>query len=254
MSRPFLLVQLSDPHIGASWGDGDPLERFAAAIDAVRVFEQSPDAVLVSGDLAEHAADVEYEQVRALLQRIDAPAYVLPGNHDDRDALHRHFDVPGAGGRPVQYAADLGPLRMVILDSTCPGEARGELDHERLGWLDQTLAAAPSTPTVVAMHHPPLAVGIPAWDAIGLAASARQALGELLPRHPQVHRVVAGHVHRAIAAELGGCAVLSVPSTYVQGLLDFNATELELSADPPGFAVHALVDGRLVSHIQPVRA
>jgi 3',5'-cyclic-AMP phosphodiesterase len=69
-----------------------------------------------------------------------------------------------------------------------------------------------------------------------------------------VHRVVAGHVHRAIAAELGGRAVLSVPSTYVQGLLDFRATQLELSADPPAFAVHALLDGRLVSHIQPVRA
>jgi Icc protein len=253
MSRPFLLVQLSDPHIGASWGDGDPLERFAAAIAAVRAFEQSPDTVLVSGDLAEHAADAEYEQVRALLERIDAPAYVLPGNHDDRDALHRHFGVPGAGGRPVQYAADLGPLRLVVLDSTLPGEDRGELDRERLGWLDTTLATAPRTPTVVAMHHPPLAVGIPAWDAIGLAVSDRQALGELLGRHPQVQRVVAGHVHRAIAAALGGCVVLSAPSTYIQGLLDFNATELELSADPPGFAVHALVDGRLVSHIQPVR-
>jgi len=48
--------------------------------------------------------------------------------------------------------------------------------------------------------------------------------------------------------------VMSVPSTYVQGLLDFDATELALSDDPPGFAVHALVDGRLVSHVQPVRA
>jgi hypothetical protein len=103
------------------------------------------------------------------------------------------------------------------------------------------------------MHHPPFTVGIPVWDAIGLPPADRRALGEILGRHPQVQRVVAGHVHRAIAAELGGRAVLSVPSTYVQGLLDFNATELELSADPPGFAVHTLVDGQLVSHIQPVR-
>jgi 3',5'-cyclic-AMP phosphodiesterase len=97
-------------------------------------------------------------------------------------------------------------------------------------------------------------VGIPVWDAIGLPAADRLALGELLGRQPHVRRVVAGHVHRAIAAELGGRAVLSVPSTYVQGLLDFDATELELSADPAGFALHALVDGELVSHIQPVRA
>jgi hypothetical protein len=79
-------------------------------------------------------------------------------------------------------------------------------------------------------------------------------LGEILGRHPDVQRVVAGHVHRAIAAELAGRLVLSVPSTYVQGLLDFGATELELSDDPPGFGVHALLDGELVSHIQPVHA
>jgi Icc protein len=254
MSRPFLLVQLSDPHIGASWDEGDPAAKLAAAIDAVRVLDESPDAVLVSGDLAEHAADEEYEQVRALLGRIDAPSYVLPGNHDDRDALYRHFGVPGAGGRPVQYTADLGALRLVVLDSTLPGEDRGELDDEQLGWLDGTLAEAPGTPTVVAMHHPPVAVGIPAWDAIGLPAPDRRALAEVLARHPQVQRVVAGHVHRAMTAVLGGRTVQTVPSTYVQGLLDFAATELELSADPPGFAVHALVDGELVSHIQPVRA
>jgi 3',5'-cyclic-AMP phosphodiesterase len=254
VSRPFLLVQLSDPHIGASWGDGDPVAKLAAAVDAVLALEESPDAVLVSGDLADHAADDEYEQVRALVGRIDAPAYVLPGNHDDRDALHRHFGVPGASGQPVQYAADLGPLRLVVLDSTRPGEDRGELDGERLGWFDRTLAEAPRAPTVVAMHHPPFTVGIPVWDAIGLPAADRLALGELLGRQPHVRRVVAGHVHRAIAAELGGRAVLSVPSTYVQGLLDSDATELELSADPAGFAVHALVDGELVSHIQPVCA
>jgi 3',5'-cyclic AMP phosphodiesterase CpdA len=210
--------------------------------------------VLVSGDLADHAADEEYEQVRTLLGRLGAPAYVLPGNHDDRDALHRHFGVPGAGGEPVRYAADLGPLRLIALDTTVPGEDGGALDDEQLRWLDTALAAAADTPTVVAMHHPPFEVGIPAWDAIGLAPDARRRLGELLARHPQVRRVVAGHVHRAIAAELGGRAVMSAPSTYVQGLLDFGAMELELSGDPPGFVVHALVDGELVSHVQPVRA
>ena len=253
MSRPFLLIQLSDPHIGASWATGDPVARLAAAIECVLDLGQPPDAVLVSGDLADHAADDEYDQVRALIDRIDAPAYVLPGNHDGRDALRHHFGLSG-GDEPIRYAADLGPLRLIALDTTVPGEDGGALDDEQLRWLDTILAAAADTPTVVAMHHPPFEVGIPAWDAIGLAAADRGRLGELLARHPQVRRVVAGHVHRAIAAELGGRAVMSAPSTYVQGLLDFSAAGLELSGDPPGFVVHALVDGELVSHVQPVRA
>jgi len=249
-----MLVQLSDPHIGATWAEADPVARFVAAIAGVAALGQRPDAVLVSGDLADHAAEDEYEQVCALLERIDAPAYVLPGNHDDRDALHRHFGVPGAGGEPTQYAADLGPLRLIVVDTTVPGEDGGALDDQRLRWLDATLAEAPTAPTVVAMHHPPFFVGVPAWDAIVLAPADRRRLGEVLGRHQQVQRVVAGHLHRAIGAELGGRAVMSVPSTYVQGLLDFGATSLELSDDPPGFVVHALIDGDLVSHIQPVRA
>jgi hypothetical protein len=84
MKRPFLLVQLSDPHVGADWGDGDPVAMLAAAVECVRALEPNPDGVLISGDLADHALDVEYEQVRQLLAPLQAPLSVLPGNHDDR--------------------------------------------------------------------------------------------------------------------------------------------------------------------------
>jgi 3',5'-cyclic-AMP phosphodiesterase len=213
-----------------------------------------PDAVLVSGDLADHADDAEYEQLRELLAPLEAPLYVLPGNHDDRAALRRHFGVPGAGDEPVQYATDVGPLRLVVLDSTRAGEDEGELDADRLAWLEATLAAAPDTPTLLALHHPPLLTGIPAFDEIGFDAADRRALGRVVEAHPQVRRIVGGHVHRAISAELAGRSVLAAPSTYVQARLDFGAEEIELSADdPPGFAVHAWLDGELVSHVQPVR-
>ena len=252
-TRPFLLVQLSDLHVGADWGGGDSVAMLAAAVESVRAVEPNPDAVLISGDLADHAVDIEYDQVRELLAPLDAPLYVLPGNHDDRLALRRHFDVPGADGQPVQYAADLGPLRLVVLDSTRTGEDRGELDADRLAWLEATLAAAPDTPTLVALHHPPLATGIPGFDRIGLPEADRRALGRVIEGHRQVRRIVAGHMHRAVSAELGGRSVLAVPSTYVQARLDFRVEEVGLSAEPSGFAVHAMLDGELVSHVQPVQ-
>jgi 3',5'-cyclic-AMP phosphodiesterase len=246
------LVQLSDPHVGAEWGFGDPAAKLAAAVESVRVLVPDPDAVLISGDIADHAADAEYEQVRELAARLEAPLYVVAGNHDDRLALRRHFDVPGAGAEPVQYAAYLGPLRLVVLDSTRPGEDPGELDAKRLAWLETTLAAAPNVPTLLALHHPPLLTGIPAFDEIGLSPADRRALGEVVAAHPQVRRIVAGHVHRTVYAELGGRSVLAAPSTYVQARLDFGAEEIRFSDDPAGFVVHALLDGELVSHVQPV--
>ncbi|MGH2949337.1 MAG: hypothetical protein ACRDPC_24295 [Solirubrobacteraceae bacterium] len=152
----------------------------------------------------------------------------------------------------MQYSAALGPVRLVALDSTRPGEDRGELDADRLAWLDAELAAAPDTPTLLAMHHPPLTTGIPAMDEIGLPASDRRALSGVLGLHPQVRRIVAGHMHRTIAADLGGRAILAAPSTYVQARLDFRTQAVDLTAEPAGFAIHALLDGELVSHVQPV--
>jgi 3',5'-cyclic-AMP phosphodiesterase len=223
-----------------------------AAVESVQAVRPAPDAVLVTGDLAENAADAEYEQVIELLAPLQAATFVLPGNHDDRAALRRHFAVPGVDGEPVQYTADLGPLRLVVIDTTRPGENPGALDGERLSWLDQELAAAPGVPTVLAMHHPPLVTGIPALDEIGLPADDRRALEAVLERHPQVRRLVAGHMHRPILGELAGRAVLAVPSTYMQARLDLLSGELQLEPDPAGFALHVLRDGEVISHVQTV--
>jgi 3',5'-cyclic AMP phosphodiesterase CpdA len=254
VGRPFLLVQLSDPHIGADWAPGDASAGFAAVVEAVRALPQAPDAVLVSGDLADHATDSEYEQAREMLASIGVPGYVLPGNHDDRRALRRHFGVPGADGEPVQYSVDLGPLRLVVLDTTRPGEDPGALDAARLDWLDGELAAAATPPTLIAMHHPPLVTGVPAWDDFGLSDADRRALGAVVDRHPQVRGFVAGHVHRIMSSELAGRPVLTVPSTYVQARPSFASGEIEWTNEPSGFALHTLLDGELISHVQPVSA
>ncbi len=89
-----------------------------------------------------------------------AAAWVL-----DSAALHRAFGLPGSDGEPVHHSADLGPLQLVCLDSTIPGEDGGRLDRERLAWLDATLAQAPTKPTIVALHYAPLRTGIPEVDA-----------------------------------------------------------------------------------------
>ena len=253
MSDPFLLAQLSDPHIGAEWAGGDPEAGLAGAVESVRSLRRQPDAILVSGDLADNATDAEYELVRELLAPLGTPLHVLAGNHDDRRALRRHFWVPGADGEPVQYAVRLGPMRLVVLDTTRPGEDPGELDSERLDWLDAELAAEPDVPTLLAMHHPPLVTGVPALDDFGLPAADRQALGAVLERHEQVRLAVAGHVHRTMTSELAGRLLMTVPSTYVQARVELGSTQTEWVAEGAGLALHALVDGGFASHVEPVR-
>jgi len=234
------------------WAGEGSVAGLAEAIGSVREIRPRPDAVLVTGDLADHASDDEYEQLGEMLSALEAPFHVLPGNHDDRRALSRHFGVPDTGGEPVHYSVDLGALRLVLLDTTIPGEDGGALGAERLSWLDAELASAPEQLTLVAMHHTPLVLGIPAWDEIGLPLADRQALSEVLHRHPQVRRLVGGHVHRTITGEFAGRDVMTCPSTYAQARLDFTAEEIELIEEPGGFLLHSVVDGQLISHVQGV--
>ena len=253
MDPPFVVVQLSDPHIGAKWGDGDPVAGLTAAVESIRRLRPSPAALLVTGDLADHASDAEFEQLVALLDTVDAPHYAIPGNHDHPDALRRHFGVPGEPGAPVQYAVDLGPLRVLMLDSTRPGSDAGQLDAERLGWIESALAEDTATPTLLAMHHPPFLTGVPAADRLGLTDADRDALADLVRAHRNVSLVVAGHYHRAIAGRLGECSVLVAPSTYTGFVLEFDRDPLTSLATPPGYVVHVLQDGVLSSHVEALQ-
>ena len=136
-----------------------------------------------------------------------------------------------------------------MLDSTRPGADAGEFDAGRLAWLEEALSADPGTPTLLAMHHPPLVTHVPGLDALALAAGDRAALAEVVGRHPNVILIIAGHVHRAIVGELAGRRVLSAPSTYIGFELDVLAEQLDDVPTPPGYGVHLLRDGELASHV-----
>jgi Icc protein len=245
-----VIVQLSDPHIGASWGGITSESRLAGAIASVRGLRDRPDVVLVSGDLAHNATDAEYERVREMVGWLGLPVHVLPGNRDDRAAMRRHFELPGRGPDPIQYSVEIGPMRLVVVDTTVPGERWGELDAARLAWLEQELAYQPEYVTLLAMHHPPIASTSPTWDELaGLRPNDRRALADVLRGHPQVRRIVAGHAHRTMTAELMGRTVLAAPAIFVQTHLAYAAPDAEFVEEPGGYALHALIEGEFTSEV-----
>lgn len=251
MAGPVLLAQLSDLHIGANENGFDPVPHLEAVVEAVRSLPNRPDAVLVSGDLADDGAKEGYGVARELLERLESPLHVLPGNHDDRGRLRAAFDLPGEGDEPVRYSVDIGQLRLVVFDSNVPGQDPGRYDGEQLRWLDAELSAEPERATLLALHHPPLATGIEEWDGINLEPGQRPLLAEVVARHPQLRVIVGGHLHRVAASSLAGVPVLAAPSTYLQARPDYETEGVELMPHP-GFALHVLRDGELASQVQSV--
>jgi 3',5'-cyclic-AMP phosphodiesterase len=137
----------------------------------------------------------------------------------------------------------------VACHTPLPGRMEGRLDLE---WLEAELEAARGAPVVVAMHHPPLLTGIPVLDEIGLPPEQRAGLTDLLASFPNVRRVVAGHVHRTAFGLLGGCGVVTAPSTNLQARLEIGARAFDFVPEPPGFLLHVELGGELVSHLQPL--
>jgi 3',5'-cyclic-AMP phosphodiesterase len=248
-----ILAQISDPHVTVGPGDAGSAEALRAAVGAVNDFTPRPDAVLLSGDVTEHAAEAEYELAAQLLAPLTVPLHLLAGNHDDPDLMRAHLGAPGEPGEPLHYSATLGALRLVACDTTVRGQDAGALGPERLAWLEDELAADRETPTVLAMHHPPVLSGLELIDEIGLAEADRIAVGELAADNPQVKRIVCGHVHRGATGAVGGCPVFVCASSYLQLALKLGGdSEIALVREPPVLGLHATVGAELISHVVPI--
>lgn len=251
------LVQLSDLHIREpgrlAYGRLDTAPYLQRAVQSVLHLKQQPDAVVITGDLSDFGRAAEYAHLAELLAPLAMPVYLMPGNHDDRDQLRRSFPAHGYLGNEgfVQYTVKAGELRLLALDTCVPGHSHGTLCEQRLGWLETQLARCRDEPVVVAMHHPPFETLIGHMDEIGLLEGA-EALEALIAQHPNVERIICGHLHRAIDVRFGGSIASTAPSPAHQVALDLapdapSAWMLE----PPGFRLHAWAGERLVTHLVP---
>ena len=232
-----LIAQITDLHAG--WRVDKPgfrvdtTARVERAVDHLNGLDPRPDLVLATGDLTRDGQRGEYEALKAALDRLAMPVFLMTGNHDDRSmirsvfATHRYLPPEGF----LHYTLEDWPLRIVALDSLVPGEAGGALCAERLAWLAAALDAAPQRPTLIALHHPPFETGMPFFDGIGLANGA--AMGAIVARHSQVEAVLCGHVHREITLRWHGTVVSVTPSVSYQYSLELRQDHTPYPIDEP---------------------
>jgi 3',5'-cyclic-AMP phosphodiesterase len=249
-----LIVQISDLHVAEP---GASVRRFvdtnanlARAIAYIEAMRPRPDLVLATGDLTDHGLPEEYRLLRDLLDGFDIPVFLIPGNHDEIEPMVDGFDthtyLPRGGG-PLQYVIE-GDVRVVAVDTTRPGHHEGWFDAERAHWLDATLADAPDEATLVMMHHPPFDTGIWWMDRSHIRGAGE--FERIVRRHPQVRRVIAGHIHRSIQVAWGETVVSISPSTAHQVALELTPeAEPVLTAEPPMFTLMDWHGGTCISHI-----
>ncbi len=209
------LLQLSDPHLlqngQALYRGRNPLDLLRHGLGrALERLPAAPDLLLISGDLCQDESLGGYIRLRELLAGLDLPVALLPGNHD-------HPVLLGAAlaRRAALAPAELwlGSWRLLLLSSHRPARTEGWLGPIQLAWLRRRLAGADG-PVLLAVHHPPLPIGDPDFDAIGLHDAP--LLLEALAACPHVAAVLCGHVHQHWQGSLPGrpeVPLLACPST-----------------------------------------
>ena len=250
-----LIAQLTDTHIKKegrlAYGKVDTLRCLTAAIDHINTLSDTPDVVLISGDLVDTGTEDEYTLIRSHLNNLKMPWLAIPGNHDNRDAMRSCFSdktwMP-AENDFIQYAVDDYPLRLVGLDSIIPGAGGGAFCAQRCEWLDKTLAKAPYKDTLLFIHHPPYKTGIHFMD--GIRISDNKGLAKTIQRHPQVKMMLCGHVHRAVQSMWDGIPVVIGPSPAHAVTLDMDENaDSSFILEPQAIQLIRYEDGELVTHL-----
>ncbi|MDZ7753075.1 MAG: phosphodiesterase [Gammaproteobacteria bacterium] len=185
------------------------------------------DLVLVTGDLVHDGAPEGYRRLADHLDVFGVPALCIPGNHDDPAALAGALPRGALAWQGLHEAA---PWTLLMLDSHLPGAVGGELGEMELQRLTAELAGGEG-PVLIALHHPPVAVGSAWMDTDGLRDAA--AFWDVVDPSPRVKGVLWGHIHQAFDTTRSRIRLMASPSTGLQ--FTPHSPEFALDPRPPGY-------------------
>lgn len=211
------LIWISDLHFKAS-GDvlgHDPRARLSAVIARINAHHADAAFCVLSGDTVHEGTAQDYAQLHDLLSELSPPYYPLVGNHDTRALFRETLPMPeGVMPEFVQYQFETPEGIVACLDTLQEGSSTGAFCPERFAWLRAVLTAAGDRQVYLFMHHPPLALGLPAQDPSKIAEG--DALLDLLAEFPNVAHLFMGHVHRQVSGSVRGIPFAALNSALFQ--------------------------------------
>ncbi|MFE3388701.1 metallophosphoesterase [Streptomyces anulatus] len=243
-----LLAHISDLHLD---GSERATRRATRVMDYLRALPHPVDALLVTGDIADHGEEAEYEEAAQILAA-PYPVLTCPGNHDARLAYRKVLlgEAPEHG--PINQAHHIAGTTILMCDSTIPGRDEGRLDAQTLAWIDTTLTALPQdTPALIAFHQPPVELHHPLPDSCMLEEPGQ--LADLITAHSQVAAVLTGHAHTAAASTFAARPLIVGPAITWTLRMPWEGDQAADRDQPPGLAFHILDDDRrLTTHYRVV--
>ena len=178
--QAFSFVHLTDTHIGSPNAEVD-------LRNSIKDINQNKEIafVLISGDITEFGSDAELLLAKRMLDSLQKPWYIIPGNHDDNwseSGTNSFIKIFGAETFSFRYGG------YFFLGTNCGPNMRmgpGQIPHENLIWMDSVLKHLPiKDMPVVFVNHYPLDSSLNNWY---------QAIDMLKKQNVQL--ILCGHGH-----------------------------------------------------------
>lgn len=219
------LVHISDTHLvgesGLLYGRVDSDAHLVRAFDRLRASGRRPEAIVLTGDLADSGDPSAYRRLRHIVadaaETLGARIIWVIGNHDNRVAVRTELLDQAASTEPLDTVHDVNGLRVIVLDTTVPGHHYGELDNAQLDWLAEVLRTPALHGSVLALHHPPVPTVVSALEAVELRD--HWALEEVV-RGSDIRAILGGHLHYSTTSTFAGIPVSVASATcYTQDVV-----------------------------------
>lgn len=207
------IIQITDCHLFADSGtvmEGVNTEQSLLRVLSAIMENESPDLLLVTGDIAHDEEFPTYRHLKGCLDKLNVKYYCLPGNHDHPRFLEDIFKEDFVG--QFQHIVYRG-WQLILLSTALPGEVHGRLDDRQLTLLSQVLRKN-REPAVIFMHHHPVPVQCPWLDEIGLEEP--EEFLAVMDSATSVNAVFFGHVHQEFRYLRDGIVFYGTPSTCFQ--------------------------------------
>jgi len=153
------IVQISDTHIT----DDVPqrMNDLENCVHTINGLSEPPELVIHTGDITHNGTAPEYHRTRQLLDQLDAPYFVMPGNRDKRPELINEFaderyDLPAQGW--VQYSVELSGQKLLVETHCAKRVTKGNCVRvvytiSRLCYLKSLISQAGSSYTTLRMRQ-----------------------------------------------------------------------------------------------------
>ncbi|MFI3240055.1 MAG: PQQ-binding-like beta-propeller repeat protein [Bacteroidales bacterium] len=146
------IVVLADTHVQPGNPNDIKLREAIVEINAC-----DADAVVLAGDLSDEGSDAELTNIKGILDQIEKPFYIIPGNHElnwSQSATKTFFDLWGDD----KFITEIDDL--VVVGISCGPYMKmgdGHIKQEDLTWLDNQLANyKDSGKRIVSFNHYPI--------------------------------------------------------------------------------------------------